>query len=350
MQLINFEQDSPEWHEWRLIGIGASEAGAIMESPHAYLTKYQLYLEKTQQAEPADLELNPYVRRGKNREEEVRAAARHHLKTLPEYGPNISIEPACAEHDEYSFIHASFDSLIDDKVPVELKFLSDTQWDMANELGERSPAYELHRFQVMQQCLVAGIDHGWLMLYKEGGYLIPFRMSFTKAEFDTLKQALIAFWDQVLNFIAPPKDRKRDYYAPEQLLEQMQWRSLSRKYAPVRKRRLLLEAQIDELKEKEQPYLEQFVELLNGHYKARFAGVQVNLIVKAGRVDYKAYAQALEDTLASFASELQQQGITLPDAESFRKDEATSIRGGLYKGKTLDDRISEVSNPSVHYF
>lgn len=350
MKLVHFEQDSKEWHEWRLIGIGASEAGAIMESPHAHSTKYQVYLEKTQQAAPADLDRNPYVQRGKNREDEVRTAAREYLKTLPEFGPGITVEPACAEHDVYSFIHASFDGLINQTIPVELKFLSDTEWDLSSEEGEDSPAYQLYRYQVMQQCLVAGTDRGWLMLYKEGGYLIPFEMRFTASEFDELTRALIAFWDMVINFIAPPKDLKRDYFAPEQLPEQMRWRALSRQYAPLRKRRLLLEAQIAAIKEQEQPYLEQFIELMGEHQKARFAGVQVNKIITNGSVDYKAYAKALEGVLAKFELELQHQGISLPDPDSIRKEGRTSLKGGLYNGKTLDDRVSEVSTSTGTFF
>lgn len=350
MKIINFEQGTPEWHEWRLIGIGASEAGVILESPHAHNTKYQLYLEKTQQAEPADLDKNPYVMRGKNREGEVLAAASEYLKSLPEYGASINVQPACAEHDEHSFIHASFGSLINETIPVELKFLSDKEWNLACELGVDSPAYQLYRYQVMQQCLVAGTDYGWLMLYKEGGYLIPFRMSFTADEFDNLTQALIVFWEQVITFTAPPKHLKNDYFAPEQLLEQMRWRALSRHYGPLRKRRSLLEAQIDELKALEQPHLEQLSELMGEHQKARFAGIQVNKINTKGSVDHKAYAQALEIVLAKLEPELKQKGITLPDADSFKKDDRFSLRGNVYDGKTLDDRISEINTNVGGFF
>lgn len=350
MKLVHFEQDSPEWHEWRAIGIGASEAGVIAQSPHAKLTEYQLYLEKTQQAEPADLDGNPYVMRGKNREDEVRGAASEYLKTLPEYGPGIVVEPACAEHDVHSHIHASFDGLIDQQIPVELKFLSDGEWDLASQLGEQSPAYQLYRWQVMQQSLVAGTDHGWLMLYKEGGYLIPFRMTFSQAELDELLVLLNAFWDRVVNFVAPARHKKNDYFAPEHLAEQLRWRALSRQFGPLRKRRAVLEAQIATLKEQEQPYLEQFVELMGEYQKARFAGVQVNRINSAGSVDYKAYAEALEGILASLHIELQQRGITLPDADNFRKEGRNMLKGGVYTGKTLDDRISETTSHVSAFF
>lgn len=350
MKFVHFEQDSSEWHAWRDCGIGASEAGVIVESPHAKTTQFQLYLVKTQQAEPADLDGNPYVMRGKNREDEVRSAAREYLKTRPEYGPGISVEPACAEHDVHSHIHASFDGLIDQQIPVELKFLSDGEWDLASKLGDQSPAYQLYRWQVMQQCLVAGTDHGWLMLYKEGGYLIPFRMTFSQTELDELLALLNTFWDMVVNFVAPARHKKNDYFAPDHLPEQMRWRALSRQYGPLRKRRATLEAQIATIKEQEQPYLEQYVELMGEYQKARFAGIQVNRVVTSGSVDYQAYAQALEGVLAKVDAELQRQGITLPDADSFRKEGRTTLKGGLYTGKTLDDRVSEVSTSISTFF
>jgi putative phage-type endonuclease len=50
LPILSIKQNTPEWHQWRAHGIGASEIAALY-GKHPYMTEYQLWLQKIGQAE-----------------------------------------------------------------------------------------------------------------------------------------------------------------------------------------------------------------------------------------------------------------------------------------------------------
>ena len=128
MRIVNLEQGTKEWLEWRRQGITATESSVILGlSP--YKTVWRLWLEKLQKALPPDLSNNPLVRYGKETEEIARS--------LFEFEFGEVLFPTCAEY-----------------VLEEVK-----------NLGLESEAAKHYSVQVQHQLLVSGSPKGWLVFF-----------------------------------------------------------------------------------------------------------------------------------------------------------------------------------------
>lgn len=95
---MNFVQDSPEWHEWRLGGIGASEIPAII-GVCPYNTPHGVWLVKTKRSK--GFEGNSFTEHGKTLE--AAARARYELINMED------MPPACATHPKFTVCRASLD-------------------------------------------------------------------------------------------------------------------------------------------------------------------------------------------------------------------------------------------------
>ncbi len=105
-----FEPHSKEWHDFRASGIGGSESASIL-GMSKYKTAYQLFLEKTGQAER--FEGNDATRRGQAREPVIRSKAKEILAPFIE-GDFEVID--CGEYSykslEWPFLLGNIDGLI----------------------------------------------------------------------------------------------------------------------------------------------------------------------------------------------------------------------------------------------
>lgn len=111
MKVINFEQGSEEWLEWRRNKITASDAGIILRL-NRYSNPAQLWEEKMQLV-PAK-ESNHHMNRGKSLETTAR-------NLFIEY-TNIDVESIVVENDELSWMAASLDGIDKSKrILVEIK-------------------------------------------------------------------------------------------------------------------------------------------------------------------------------------------------------------------------------------
>jgi putative phage-type endonuclease len=104
-------QNTPEWHRWRIQGIGASDARVIMgETP--FKTAKTLWALKTGRLreEPA----GPAARRGRELESFARRAYERQTRT--------QMEPLCLVHQEFEWMRASLDGLsFDNSTLLEIK-------------------------------------------------------------------------------------------------------------------------------------------------------------------------------------------------------------------------------------
>lgn len=143
MKTVILEQRSAAWRTWRRGGVGGSEIAAIMgESP--YRTRADILRSKVSGEEQAD---NPAMRRGRDIEPEAMAAY--------EAQTGETLAPACGEHDEHSFLRASFDGItFDGSLIVEIKVPSRQVYDDA--LRGIVPRY--YWWQVQHQLLVSGAE------------------------------------------------------------------------------------------------------------------------------------------------------------------------------------------------
>ena len=100
-KIIDINQDTDEWLEWRRSGITATEASIIIGA-NPYETKEELFLVKSGQ-KSAEFKNNEAIQRGKDLEPVVRDKINNH------YGENF--QPACVQNLEYNWMIASLDGL-----------------------------------------------------------------------------------------------------------------------------------------------------------------------------------------------------------------------------------------------
>jgi putative phage-type endonuclease len=104
-------QNTPEWHRWRMQGIGASDAPVIMGET-AFKTPRTLWSIKTGRMQEASA--GPAARRGRELERFARRAY--------ERRTGIQVEPLCLVHGEFEWMRASLDGLsFDGSMLVEIK-------------------------------------------------------------------------------------------------------------------------------------------------------------------------------------------------------------------------------------
>jgi putative phage-type endonuclease len=97
---VELEQGTREWLEWRLNGIGASDAPTVMgENP--WKPPEVLFMEKCRAT--LDTEQNPAMRRGTELEPEARR--RYAARTGRE------VQPACLQSLEHEWLRASVDGI-----------------------------------------------------------------------------------------------------------------------------------------------------------------------------------------------------------------------------------------------
>jgi len=109
--IVNFQQGTPEWREWRHSGIGASDAPVIMgENP--WKTAAELLREK--RGAVREREQNEAMARGNQLEPQARA--RYAVRT----GKNVN--SACLQNRQFSWLRASVDGITSDgNAVVEIK-------------------------------------------------------------------------------------------------------------------------------------------------------------------------------------------------------------------------------------
>lgn len=211
MNVISFEQRTPEWLNWKKQGIGASESGSIaaatglLPQPAAWMDTIQELWEKKVGLRPSD-KLNPAMMRGVAYEDE--AVAQYRALT-----GNMT-SPMCGEMDDHPFVQASFDgSTFDMGVILETKIPGQSVMDLAAQ-REVVPYYQP---QCAQHCLVAwghpdqwpqGAEHHFYAYQPETnkGFLVARRADDYKKLASNLLPALQAFWKNVQEKLPPCGD------------------------------------------------------------------------------------------------------------------------------------------------
>ena len=216
-RIERLHQNTPQWHRWRMQGIGASDAPVIMgETP--FKTPRTLWSIKTgrRQEEPA----GPAARRGHELERFARRAY--------ERQTGIQMEPLCLVHQEFEWMRASLDglsfdgsTLLEIKCPLSLR-------DRASAQEGRIPSQ--YHAQLQHQLEVSGAQqaHYWSFDGTDG-ILIEMRPDREYAK--RLVEAEAAFWQLV-------KENRWPELANEELdlSADPQWRHAALRYREVRLR------------------------------------------------------------------------------------------------------------------
>lgn len=280
MKIIQIEQRSDEWHQWRSQGISASDTPVILRlSP--YKTAWLLWAQKKGYLEFDDLTRNPHVRRGIELEDTFR---QHVEKDIGDI-----LLPICVEYDQNPLFRASLDGVDANEKPHELKCPCEKQWIEVNLLGEKSAAYQLYYPQVQHQLLVTGADYGFLHF----GFMDDETERFQTRTFKVLRDdVMIAeiiragtdFWNLLVNNVAPPKDKERDYFEPGGA-NAVKWKTLADEARSVQDQIEQMQAQLESLKERRNDIQSEASEIMGDYKSGLYAGLQVTRVDRLGQVD-----------------------------------------------------------------
>lgn len=202
--MINIQQGTKEWHEFRSNGIGSSEIAAIMgKSP--FKKPIDVYNEKMGLTTPF---ISQAMKRGSFYEPEARKAF--------EGDSHISFAPVCWIHPDCSYIRASLDgynlstnAILEIKVPTEENFES---------LCKKIPTH--YMIQIQWQMMTCGATTGVFLVYSPE--LEEFRATVIYPDeklYAEMKEAAKVFWENFLRGIPPETNEEESIYVQDDKLE-----------------------------------------------------------------------------------------------------------------------------------
>ena len=207
MQIIDLEQGTPEWLAWRSGGLGGSDAPVIMGcSP--YGTAQSLWEEKRglRQRPPT----NPGQLRGHELEPLARQALEQHL--------DMSLEPACAQHDTIPCLRASFDALsFSGDVMGECK--APNVRDHAMALAGRVPAKYVPQVQHLYQVNDLA-ERAYYVSYRPNEPVAILPVMRDEVYIAKLQAAELRFWEAVVSGQLPQNVALRSAALAYRLLQE----------------------------------------------------------------------------------------------------------------------------------
>lgn len=260
MKVINVEQGTKEWLDWRKTVITATDCPAILGSS-PWQTPYKCWQRKLglieQQASNAAME------RGKRLEPEARNLF---INTI-----GINMVPIVAESSEYSFLGASLDGISDcGKYLLEVKCGGEKLHNMAQH--GIIPNYYLEQMQ--HQMLVTGTNLCYYYSYN-GSEGISIKVPRDPDFEDRFMPKARSFWKSVA-FFEPPPLAQSDY---RDMNDSLEWGEYARMYQEV-------DANIKAMEEKKDYIRKKLIQLC-GEQSCQGEGLKVIKTVVKGRIDYE---------------------------------------------------------------
>ena len=196
MKIINFQQRSPEWYEWRRAGVGASDIPVLTgNSPHT--NKRQLILQK--KGEGKQKLISEHVLNISN---QVEIDAINYFKE----NKNIIFEPICAEHDHESLLRASLDGWNEKAGILECKYIS---YKYFNDLKENKKIRMDHQDQMQYKMLITGHNLAYYYVQNTAGDNLILTLNEDKDYQNKLKKLALEFLRELnigLNGVNQPGD------------------------------------------------------------------------------------------------------------------------------------------------
>lgn len=187
------EQGSKEWHKWRNMGLGASDAPAVM-SVSPWTSRFELWSIKTGLLTPPEPHINSAIAMRRGQECEPKARELYIKQT------GIQVEPITVEHKDYPFIRASLDGYnAETRHVLEIKTPGKTDWETAKK-GKIPTKY---KWQLAQQCMIVDALSCDYVTYdgKEQIIIVPYERN--RDDEARLLSELISFWELVETRKAP---------------------------------------------------------------------------------------------------------------------------------------------------
>jgi putative phage-type endonuclease len=272
-RIERLHQNTPEWHQWRLQGIGASDAPVIMGDA-AFKTVRMLWSIKTGRTRGGAPGMA--ARRGR----ELERLARRAYERLT----GVQMEPLCLVHDELEWMRASLDGLsFDGSTVLEIKCPISARYLVAARQG-RVPAQYYAQLQHELEVSRATEVHYW-SFDGSAGILIKVRPD--REYLRRLLDVEAAFWQRVT------EDRWPEPVSDElDLSADPNWRRVALRYRQARAR--LEGAAAEEHK------LREMLKRMATERRTYGCGVEVLKSYRKGTVDYSAIPELRGVNLESY--------------------------------------------------
>tara|TARA_R110001583_G_scaffold191644_1_gene357237 strand:+ start:6328 stop:7290 length:963 start_codon:yes stop_codon:yes gene_type:complete len=303
-ELVNIEQRSPEWFEWRKQGVTATEAAAIQGYEVAdhfdsaeFKTPFKVWARKMGLLSEPDLSRVPAVQYGVANEEKARC-------WFEDYTGELA-DPACVSSTVYRGLRASLDGLTIGGIPAELKCPTEKRFDEMVQLKERSPLFEFYWHQLQTQMAIVGAAHGYLVFWRHDREPVIFTVHRNDNYVDQMVKAVEQFYsNHILADCPPDKDPDRDVFVPEGN-DAILWQNEAEEY-----RRLQEEE--NKAKEARQAIRERLGKRIGNHYAGEYGGLRITRVKTAGRPDIN---QLCAD-----------KNIPIEELDRYRSDMSTQLR------------------------
>lgn len=292
MKVIDIAQRTEEWHAWRKGGVTATMLAVILgKNPDK--SRRQLWLELKGYITPPDLSVIPQVRKGASREPLALQAFedKHGVLGLP----------ICAEHGLFPFIRASFDGLLGDNRPVEIKNLAEGNHLEVLEKNERSSFYQLYQWQVKHQLVVSGGSNGFIWFWSPKHTPVLLRVTLSEEERVRIIKACTEFWDSIIHDEIPEADPLRDELPIGELskADQKKWAALSASRRDLEADIAKHKKELARLQLEAKSLEDEFLSIMGDFRTADHLGIRAKVYDKAGTVDWEAVALSLKPDLAT---------------------------------------------------
>jgi putative phage-type endonuclease len=252
-----------KWLNWRLDGIGASDAPVVMGlSP--WKTPYELWEEKVNRV--VSQKTNWAMERGIEMEDTARRAFEKEMSTI--------VFPENMVHPEYPFLRCSLDGLcIDKKIAVEIKCpgVKDHLTATTGQVPEK------YYPQLQHQMFVSGLDHIYYFSFYDNKGVVVF-VKRDNLFIEKMLKMEMAFWKNVQEKTPPPKTDK-----DVKSIENKEWEELCLKRQELTDRISEMEKEADRIKE-------QLIKLAEGE-SAKGSGFLLQKQNVKGSIDYKAFSK-----------------------------------------------------------
>lgn len=186
--LINLQQNSPEWHDFRDCHLGGSDAPIILGASPWCLPR-ELYLQKTPFAPPKK-PMTWQMKRGQDLEDKARDCLESQV--------NIKFKPVVMEYVDYPFISCSLDGISEDgNVICEIKCPNEKTHK--ESIDGNIPIY--YNIQIQHALMVSGAEYCLYFSYRPE-YDIPTALVKIQPNTELMLEILtkeIDFWDRVVN-------------------------------------------------------------------------------------------------------------------------------------------------------
>lgn len=251
-------QDTPEWEQFRLQKIGASDAPIIMGvSP--WKTRFQLWLEKTERATNKP---NQSMLRGKVLEDTARKAF--------EEKTGLVVFPRVVQSIDHEWMIASLDGIdMDETVVVEIKCAGEVD----HALAKQGKIPEKYYPQLQHQLSVTKLEKCFYYSF-DGNEGVIVEVTRDSQYIEPLIEEEKKFVECVVNQTAPPLSPK-DYRYRDDVV----WNERAKKWLQVKH-------ELENIEQEEKRLRDELIELAN-HQNSQGAGIRLTLSMRKGMIDYR---------------------------------------------------------------